>query len=142
MKRMRVAGLCISIFALVSLLLSGAWVYAEDKLFSPNSLPKANASAGEQGCVEPVEIMRRNHMNFILHQRDDTMHRGIRTNNHSLVECVNCHVSKDESGTYPDINSKQHFCSGCHQYAAVSVDCFQCHASKPEQAQAKGGAGQ
>ena len=29
-------------------------------------------------CVEPTDVMRRNHMEFILHQRDDTMRRGVR----------------------------------------------------------------
>ena len=29
--------------------------------------------------------------------------------------------------------SPQHFCRTCHIYAAVSVDCFECHASRPEE---------
>ena len=28
-------------------------------------------------CVEPTAEMRRNHMNMILHQRDETVHRGM-----------------------------------------------------------------
>ena len=27
----------------------------------------------------------------------------------------------------------QQFCASCHEYTAVKVDCFQCHASKPEE---------
>ena len=26
----------------------------------------------------------------------------------------------------------KHFCRSCHSYASVSIDCFECHASKPE----------
>ena len=79
-------------------------------------------------CVEPTDVMRRNHMDFILHQRDDTMRRGIRTSKHSLKECINCHAD-------PKTNSvlgEDGFCSGCHQYTAVSVDCFGCHNDKAE----------
>lgn len=79
-------------------------------------------------CVEPTDIMRRNHMDFILHQRDKTMRRGIRTSKHSLKECINCHAD-------PKTNSvlgEDGFCAGCHQYTAVSIDCFSCHNDKAE----------
>jgi hypothetical protein len=26
---------------------------------------------------------------------------------------------------------KDHFCQSCHNYAAVKIDCFECHSSKP-----------
>jgi hypothetical protein len=32
------------------------------------------------------------------------------------------------------VSSPQHFCRSCHDYAAVKVDCFECHASRPEAA--------
>ncbi len=106
--------------------LSGA-AFAGDKLFSPPGLPKAKEKADpDTQCVEPVEVMRRRHMEFLLHHRDEAMHKGIRTPQHSLVECIECHV---EPGT--DIHGKEHFCSTCHEYAAVRIDCFQCHASQP-----------
>jgi len=73
--------------------------------------------------------MRRNHMNYILHQRDETMHRGVRTRQYSLVECINCHVS--DAPDAPRVSSEKHFCNSCHSYAAVSIDCFQCHADRP-----------
>jgi hypothetical protein len=82
-----------------------------------------------QGCVEPTEEMRRNHMEHILHQRDDTMYAGIRTKQYSLTECINCHVS--DAPDAPRISSEEHFCSSCHSYAAVRIDCFQCHADRP-----------
>jgi hypothetical protein len=102
--------------------------------FSDLSFPESAARfSAEQGCVEPDEEMRRNHMNFILHQRDETVHEGIRTRQHSLEECVNCHASLDEEGDeYLPINSEGQFCNSCHSYTAVNIDCFQCHATKPE----------
>jgi len=57
-------------------------------------VPVAQRRVSEsQSCVEPTAEMRRNHMKYILHQRDETMHQGIRTKQHSLEECINCHVS-------------------------------------------------
>ena len=79
-------------------------------------------------CVRPTEFMRRNHMDLILHQRDETMHEGIRTEKYQLTNCVDCHAN-------PKTNSvlgKDGFCESCHEYAAVSIDCFSCHSSSPE----------
>jgi hypothetical protein len=93
-------------------------------------IPEAQARVSEaQGCVEPVDDMRKNHMEYILHQRDETVHEGIRTKQHSLVECINCHVS--DAPDAPRYSSEEHFCNSCHSYAAVKVDCFQCHADRP-----------
>jgi hypothetical protein len=83
----------------------------------------------EQGCVEPTDVMRSNHMEFILDQRDATMHEGIRTTQYSLNECINCHVS--DAPDAPRADSEKHFCNSCHTYASVSIDCFQCHADRP-----------
>jgi len=129
MKAMRISLLRIGLLALALFGLSGL-ASAGEGLFSPSDLPKAKRKANEETlCVEPVEVMRRWHMQLLLHQRDRTMHEGVRTKQHSLVECINCHV--DENA---DIHSKNHFCAACHAYAAVRVDCFECHASTPEPA--------
>jgi len=93
-------------------------------------IPAAQKRFSEaQGCVEPTEDMRKNHMEYILHKRDKTMHQGIRTSRHSLKECINCHVS--DAPDAPRVSSREHFCNSCHSYAAVHIDCFQCHADRP-----------
>ena len=92
----------------------------------PWALEKSDSSTG---CVEPTADMRKNHMDYIRDQRDATMHEGIRTKQHSLVECINCHVS--DAPDAPHVDSEQHFCNSCHTYASVSIDCFQCHADRP-----------
>ena len=91
-------------------------------------IPKANA----EQCVGPTQDMRINHMDYILHQRDETVHDGIRTKKHALKECINCHVVAKDDGSYPSVKTSEHFCATCHKYAAVSIDCFQCHSDKPE----------
>ncbi len=94
-------------------------------------LPNVVRGTGDR-CVEPTEVMRRDHMEFLLHQRDETMYRGIRTKRHSLKECVSCHVSRDSSGRAIPINAQGEFCAACHEYAAVTIDCFECHAQTPD----------
>jgi predicted CXXCH cytochrome family protein len=81
-------------------------------------------------CVEPVEVMRREHMNFLLHQRDATVLDGERDSKYSLVGCMDCHNPSESAETavrYPD---PEHFCAGCHLYTRVRIDCFECHADR------------
>ena len=94
------------------------------------TIPAVPKELGEQ-CVEPTDVMRRDHMEFILHQRDDTVHKGIRTKKHSLVGCIDCHVTPGPDGEYPRIADNDHFCGSCHNYAAVKIDCFECHNDRP-----------
>lgn len=103
-----------------------------DSVFAPN-LPKAKENfSSQQKCVEPISIIRSNHGQFLKHHRDDTMYRGVRTKTYSLVACINCHVTKNTQGNYPSIKEgSEHFCRSCHTYTAVTIDCFQCHASQP-----------
>ena len=83
-------------------------------------------------CVEDTYFMRRNHMNLLKHQREETMKEGIRGKPYSLKECISCHVVNGPDAKPVTVASPQHFCRSCHDYAAVSIDCFQCHASRPE----------
>ena len=108
--------------------------YAGDSLLP--EIPEAQDRYSDaQGCVEPTADMRKNHMKYILHQRDETMHQGVRTKQYSLVECINCHVS--DAPDAPRVSSEEHFCNSCHTYAAVSIDCFQCHADRPVKTSAR-----
>jgi len=72
--------------------------------------------------------MLRNHMELLQHHRDRTVRDGVRTTQHSLANCVACHASR-ETGRVT--GSKDAFCESCHRYAAVSLDCFECHADRP-----------
>lgn len=93
------------------------------------TVPKARGAQ----CVEPVEIMRRDHFEFIKHQRDLTVHQGIRSSRHSLKGCIDCHASKTNEGQFIPINAEGQFCQSCHVYTAVKIDCFSCHATVPAQ---------
>ncbi len=84
-----------------------------------------------QQCVEPTSVMRRNHFEFIKHQRDETVHKGIRGSKYSLAGCVDCHARKDAAGKFVPVNAEEQFCDGCHDYAAVDLECFSCHSTVP-----------
>jgi len=83
-------------------------------------------------CVEPTDIMRKKHYEFLYHHRDLTVIDGIRTKQHSLANCIDCHVSYDENGIAIPINSEGQFCYTCHIETATKIDCFTCHATTPK----------
>jgi len=92
---------------------------------------EGSLAAERESCVEPTERMRRMHMEFIKHQRIETVHQGIRGTKYSLAGCIDCHISYDAAGNPRPINQPDQFCGACHSYAAVHLDCFDCHASVP-----------
>jgi len=77
-------------------------------------------------CIAPAEEMRRNHMEMLKHQRDRTLRHGIRGEKASLNECISCHASKATGS----VLGKDGFCQECHSYAAVKLDCWDCHQPK------------
>ena len=95
-----------------------------------NLVPHPPKGRGEH-CVADTDTMRRYHMTMMKHQRDDTVHEGVRGGKFSIGQCVGCHAVKGEDGQPVSYESPKHFCRSCHDYAAVSIDCFECHSSKP-----------
>lgn len=116
------------------ILLSGAAVHAADEPAAPTSsrVPKPVIEAARGGqCVEDPAIMRRYHMEYLKHQRDDTLRGGIRGAKYSLKACIECHASQTTNSVTA---APTNFCISCHSYAAVKVDCFECHATQPGKA--------
>ena len=121
--------MCRAAMALVIVagFLLGAGVRAADRV----PLPVLVKAAGGEACVEPLPVIRRDHMKFLMHQRDDTVHQGIRGARHSLVGCIDCHAARDDAGQWARIDAPGQFCASCHAYASVKIDCFECHAALP-----------
>jgi hypothetical protein len=93
----------------------------------PQRTPVPNMATESSGkCVAPPEEMRRNHMEMLKHQRDRTLRSGIRGEPASLNACIECHAGK-KTGS---VLGKGEFCESCHAYAAVKLDCFECHQPK------------
>ncbi len=119
------------------LLASLGSVHAADKFDGLGPSITIPESSGEQ-CVLPSDEMRRMHPDLLKHDRILTHREGVRAQSDgkplagSLKGCINCHAIKDDNGQFVRIDNKQHFCVSCHQYAAVTIDCFQCHRDIPE----------
>nr|VFK50185.1 MAG: hypothetical protein BECKTUN1418E_GA0071001_100136 [Candidatus Kentron sp. TUN]VFK50829.1 MAG: hypothetical protein BECKTUN1418D_GA0071000_100227 [Candidatus Kentron sp. TUN]VFK51240.1 MAG: hypothetical protein BECKTUN1418F_GA0071002_100136 [Candidatus Kentron sp. TUN] len=108
--------------------------YAEQKRAYSAGAEVSGVKSGQEAdkCVESIPIMRREHMDFLFHQRDSTMYHGIRTKRYSLKGCVECHVRKDDQGYVVPVDAPEQFCQNCHRYVAINIDCFQCHAAMPD----------
>ncbi|WIM06533.1 MAG: hypothetical protein OHM77_04500 [Candidatus Nitricoxidivorans perseverans] len=80
-------------------------------------------------CIAPAAEMRRNHMEMLKHQRNLTLREGVRggAKSASLNACIECHASKATGSVR---GSDEAFCQGCHEYAAVKTDCWDCHQPK------------
>ena len=122
------------IMALVAVTFIGGALLASSQQLQaqPAWMPKPPKAVGGQCDADP-KWMRKWHMQVLDHKRDETMHQGIRTKKYSLKNCITCHAVKDESNKYITVKDERHFCRSCHDYAAVRIDCFDCHASRPGQ---------
>src|SRR6266853_5969622 len=114
----------ITIGILVAVFAVAAFAVAADKQALRVAVPLVEIEKGGV-CVAPTEEMRRDHMKMLLHQRDLTVRQGLREPRFSLKNCVDCHASQ-KSGS---VLGKDGFCSSCHSYASVSIDCFECHSA-------------
>lgn len=121
-----------------SVLVGGALMLLSTGAVSESAVTKGSKAAGLDACVAPVADMRRNHMDYLKHDRDMTVRKGVRETQYGLAECVECHAEKDDAGTYKSVNAEGQFCASCHDYVAVNLSCFQCHRKTPE---VKSGAG-
>ena len=117
-------GTLVAVFAIVSAVAGPT----ESTAASRVAKPVLETGQGDK-CVEDTDFMRRNHMTLLEHQRDETVHKGIRTKQYSLNNCIECHASKKTNSV---IGSNENFCQSCHAYVGVKLDCFECHASKPK----------
>lgn len=88
------------------------------------SQPKVQLPKDEKECVESKEYMRTNHMKLLNEWRDWALRDGKRVYVNSKGKsfeislqntCMKCHPNKAE------------FCDKCHNDAAVSPYCWDCH---------------
>ena len=96
-------------FTLVLLIAAGAAVAGEPAGRTPQPVIE-RATAGTQ-CVAAPDVMRRDHPSLLKHQRDETVHRGVREARASLKACIGCHAS---AATGSVAQAKTDFCSSCH----------------------------
>ncbi len=94
-----------------------------------SDIPVPNLAKAVKGSknVGSLEAIRRDHGRLLLNQREETLRQGIRGGDYSLKECVACHATKSPNIDGGKVRTIEPFCSQCHTYAAVSIDCFECH---------------
>jgi len=129
-------------FALAALLAGLACSsLADTPIAAPAAQPSKpdDAAAADRQCVGEPEYMRRYHMDLLKHQRDRTVHEGIRTAKYSLANCVTCHANASKTGRVT--GSEYAFCENCHNYAGAKLDCFECHSDRPKPVSAATAAG-
>jgi hypothetical protein len=102
---------------------------------------EGSKAASLDSCVAPTDEIRRYHMDNLVHGRDDVVIDGDRTGEYSIAGCVDCHAGpRKGTNEYLPVNAEGQFCETCHDYVAVSLDCFQCHRSTPGESGSKIGA--
>jgi len=93
-------------------------------------LPKPELPpGGEKECVAPAAEMRDTHMQLLNVWRDDVLRNADRVKvtvggkeyqKGLQMACMQCHSNKEK------------FCDTCHEYAAVSPTCWDCHITPTE----------
>jgi predicted CXXCH cytochrome family protein len=99
----------VLIALLAGLLMTATQLFADSPFIT-----KGSKAAGLDSCVAPTDVMRRNHMDFLQHGRDDTVRDGIRGLDYSLSECIDCHAATDSSGKSMPVDAEGQFCQECH----------------------------
>lgn len=88
--------------------------------------PQVTLPATEKQCVESAEFMRSEHMQLLVQWRDEVVRDGQRS---YISRYSGKTFDKSLSGTClaQCHTDKVEFCDRCHDYAAVSPDCWSCH---------------
>ncbi len=79
---------------------------------------------GQKQCVEPVDYMRKNHVDLLKSWKDGVVREGrteyVASDGKKYTmnltnTCLNCHSNKEK------------FCDRCHEYVKASPRCWDCH---------------
>jgi hypothetical protein len=90
----------------------------------PPAPPELVLPPGGGQCVLDAAVMRTEHMDLLMEWRDDSVRAndriftasdGRRYYKSLSATCMSCHANKSE------------FCDRCHDYAAVTPYCWDCH---------------
>jgi nitrate reductase gamma subunit len=118
--------------ALVVVLLAPVAVVARHGITQGFHQPAADfASLVADHKTDDASIMIRNHPTFLFSHRTVVMRTGVGAPGDSLERCVACHAVKNAASQPVGFDDPSHFCRSCHTKAAVTIDCFECHQSRP-----------
>lgn len=86
--------------------------------------PELTLGTAEKNCVLPVDAMRATHMQLLHEWRDTVVRTGQRMTHMADGRPIRMSLTGTCLGCHP---KKAEFCDRCHNYAAVTLDCFECH---------------
>lgn len=107
----------------------GKTVAAPDPKLDTPAIQKL--AAKDRKCVMPKDYMRANHMQMLVDWREsvvrDAQREFVNPEGKKFVAslsntCLDCHSNKSQ------------FCDQCHNYVAVTPNCFGCHLDKEQKA--------
>ena len=81
--------------------------------------------AQEKQCVAPLSTMRTSHMQLLMDWRDGVVRRNVHT--YTAFNGRNFNMSLTGTCLTGCHTNKADFCDRCHNYAGVSVYCWDCH---------------
>ena len=105
----------------------GKTVAAPDPKLDTPAIQKL--AAKDRKCVMPKDYMRANHMQMLVDWREsvvrDAQREFVNPEGKKFVAslsntCLDCHSNKSK------------FCDQCHNYVAVTPNCFGCHLDKEQ----------
>ena len=88
----------IALLVAVAASLAPAWAGADEARVP---LPAIEAPRAGTRCIADNATMRRDHPSMLMHQRDATVHGGIRGAKASLKGCIDCHASAKTGSVLP-----------------------------------------
>ncbi len=87
--------------------------------------PEVRLPAAEKQCVAPRAYMRSSHMDLLIDWRKNAVRNGVYDYRSSSGKVYK--VSLTGTCLEQCHKSKADFCDRCHNYAAVSLTCWDCH---------------
>ena len=100
--------------------------------------PNPRLPVNAKQCVAPVEFMRTSHMSLLLDWRENVVRRGGR--DFTAFNGKHYPMSLTSTCLEQCHGAKADFCDRCHNYAAVSPPCWNCHLDSPRDSKVAGGA--
>ena len=89
-----------------------------------SEIPNPVIATDEKQCVEPLSVIKPDHMLLLNNWRNEVVRNGNRVyvasdgkqyNISLTLTCLKCHPNKTQ------------FCDECHNYTAVTPKCWDCH---------------
>jgi len=115
----------VAVFVVVALFpFWGSWVSAGSG--DPPELEKPGGDA----CVMETEFMRESHMDLLNQWRDEVVRDGERFFTAAEGYTLPAGMEREEKSlslTCLDCHSKAQFCDRCHDYSAITPNCWSCH---------------